>query len=132
MGSRLFGTAFIGGKKVWGPFPFFDAAYLDNRTTTGLGWNRYAGDASLYGGLELDVFLARLRKVVPGELGISFFGDVGRVYLEGEDSGSWHASYGAGLFYAPFRRTSLYGLKVGKDEDRLFVVFEARMIGFDY
>jgi hypothetical protein len=129
-GSRLVWNFFAGGKKVWGGYPFFEAAYVENRTTTGYNWNRFAGDAALYGGASLDVILGKMRNVVPGDVGVSFFTDVGRVYLSGEDSSKWHPAYGAGVFYAPFRRTSLYGLKVGVNDDRWFVQLEMRMRGF--
>ncbi len=132
MGQRLVWNLFVGGEKVWGDFPFFEAAYIDNRTTTGYSWNRFAGDASLYGGVEVDLILKTMRATVPGDFGVSFFTDAGRVFLEGEDSGKWHPSYGMGVFYAPFERTSLYGLKFGKDEDKWFVVIEARMSGFTF
>lgn len=129
-GSRVIWNLFAGGKKVWGGFPFFEAAYIENRTTTGYGWNRFAGDAALYGGASVDLILGKARNMVPGDFGVSFFTDAGRVYLEGEDSSKWHPTYGAGVFYAPFRRTSLYGVKVGVNDDRWFVQLEARMRGF--
>jgi hypothetical protein len=132
VGSRLLWNLFAGGKKVWGAYPFFEAAYVENRTTTGYGWNRFAGDAALYGGVNLDVILGKARNVVPGDFGVSVFADAGRVYLAGEDSGKWHPAYGAGVFYAPFRRTSLYGLNVGMTEDRWFIQLEARMSGFGF
>jgi hypothetical protein len=131
-GSRLAWTLSGGGKKVWGDYPFFEAAYLDQRTTIGYGWNRFGGDASVYGGANLDIVVAKMRNMVPGDFGFSLFSNVGRVYFEGENSGKWHPSYGAGIFYAPFQRSSLYGLKVGVDEDRVFIVIEARMAGFGF
>ena len=35
-----------GGKKLWGSFPYFDAAFLGGSETTGQRKRRYAGDAS--------------------------------------------------------------------------------------
>ncbi len=93
--------------------------------------NRFAGDASLYGGVDLKVILARMRSLIPGDFGFDVFAEAGRVYLEGRDTDVWHPSYGLGLFYAPFARTSLYGLKFGRtDNKEFFVVLEARMVGF--
>ena len=132
-GSRLVWSGFIGGEKVWGDFPFFKAAYIGHRTTTGYRWNRFAGDASLYGGVDLKVILARMRSLIPGDVGFDVFAEAGRVYLEGRDTDVWHPSYGLGLFYAPFERTSLYGLKFGRtDSKEFFVVLEARMVGFEF
>ena len=129
-GSRLVWNFFAGGEKAWGDYPFFEAAYIENRTTTGYAWNRFAGDAALYGGVNLDVIIGKMRNAVPGDVGVSFFTDAGRVYLKGEDSRDWHPSYGVGIFYAPFRRSSLYGLKVGMTEDKWFFQLDARMSGF--
>jgi hypothetical protein len=43
-----------GGKKIWGPYPYFEAAYIGDAGTVRLGRdNRYAGDASAYGNAEL-------------------------------------------------------------------------------
>jgi hypothetical protein len=118
-----------GGTQTWGNYPFFEAAYLGHRTTAGFGWNRFAGDASLFGEGQLDFVLAKLKNLIPGEFGVSVFTDVGRVFLDGEGSNKWHPSGGAGLFYAAFQRTTLFGAKYGKNQDRWFVVFEARLIG---
>ena len=131
-GSRLAWTLSGGGEKVWGDYPFFEAAYLDQRNILGYGWNRFGGDAAVYGGVNLDIIMAKLRNVVPGDFGVSVFSTAGRVYLKGEDSGKWHPAFGGGIFYAPFQRTSLYGVKVGVDDDRVFFVIEARMSGFGF
>ena len=37
----------LGGKQIWGRYPYFDAAFIGSATTVRLGReNRYAGDAS--------------------------------------------------------------------------------------
>ena len=72
IGSRLFVSTFVGGKKVWGDsFPFFDAAYIGgHHTTAGYNWNRFAGDGSLYGIADFKIIVHQFRKFVPGELGL--------------------------------------------------------------
>ena len=130
-GRRLVWSGFVGGEKVWGDVPFFEAAYIGHSTTTGYRWNRFVGDASLYGGVDVKVILAKMRNMVPGDVGVDIFAEAGRVYLEGRETDVWHPSYGLGVFYAPFLRTSLYGLKFGRtDNKQFFVVLEARMVGF--
>ncbi len=132
-GTRLAWSGFIGGERVWGDYPFFEAAYIGHRTTTGYRWNRFAGDASLYGGADLSVILAKMRSVVPGDFGFDIFAEAGRAFVDGEDADAWHPSYGLGVFYAPFSRTSLYGLRFGRaEDDRFFFSVEARMAGFDF
>ena len=46
----------------------------------GLHKNRFAGDALLYGNLELRLALATVSMVVPAELGLFGAADVGRVF----------------------------------------------------
>lgn len=130
--NRLFFSMKAGGKQAWGEYPFFEAAYLGRRTTLGFGWNRFAGDALLYGGAEADFVFKKMRRLVPGDVGMSGFLDVGRVYLDGEDSSKWHPSGGVGLFYAAFQRTTLLGMKIGTNEDRWFVSFEMRLAGLGF
>lgn len=94
-----------GGEKVWGTFPFFEAAFVGGRRTLrGFSRQRFAGDASLYGSAELRVFLTRVFLLFPSEFGIVAVSDAGRVFLEGESSDRWHVSGGGGLWLAPVDR----------------------------
>nr|NIM52039.1 hypothetical protein [Gemmatimonadales bacterium]NIN12787.1 hypothetical protein [Gemmatimonadales bacterium]NIN51012.1 hypothetical protein [Gemmatimonadales bacterium]NIP08476.1 hypothetical protein [Gemmatimonadales bacterium]NIR00912.1 hypothetical protein [Gemmatimonadales bacterium] len=75
----------VGGKKVWGRFPFQEAAFIGDAASVRLGrQNRFAGDASVYGNAELRLRLARIFLVLPGDFGVFGLGDVGRVFLDGE------------------------------------------------
>jgi outer membrane protein assembly factor BamA len=97
----------VGGRKVWGEFPFFDAAYLGGHSTlTGYHSHRFAGDASLYGGAELRLTLSKAFVALPAEWGIYGGGDVGRVYLDGASPGGWHGSGGGGLWLAFLDRSN--------------------------
>ncbi len=75
-----------------GNYEFFQACSLGGKSNLrGHRSTRYAGDASLYQNselrLKLFVFSNYLSK---GEFGILGFNDVGRVWLDGEDSNQWH------------------------------------------
>ena len=61
--------------------------------------------------------------LVPGVWGLTAFGDVGRVWLDGESSDTWHTSVGGGLWFSwPSRRLSAsVGVSHG-DEETLFYV----------
>ena len=98
----------------------------------GYNWNRFAGDASLYGGLEFRWAFAKVTAAVPMEIGLTLGADGGRVWLDGEDSDEWHAGYGAGIFFAPFRRLMMFEIGYGKSDENSFFVFGAnlRVIGF--
>ncbi|HEY1951470.1 MAG TPA: hypothetical protein VGG76_01585 [Gemmatimonadaceae bacterium] len=89
----------VGGKKLWGPFPYFDAAFLGGSETFRIEERqRYAGDASLYGTTELRVPLARFPFIMPLDVGALGFADAGRVYLNGNSPGGWHSAVGAGFW----------------------------------
>ena len=97
----------IAGKKVWGTYPFQEAAYIGGATTVrGFSEHRFAGDGALYGNAELRLGLARLFVLVPEELGVFGLADAGRVYLAGETSDRWHAAVGGGLWVAFLSRTN--------------------------
>ena len=89
----------VAGKKVWGTYPFYEAAYIGGATTVrGFVEHRFAGDAALYGNAELRLSVAKFYLLVPGQLGVFGLGDVGRVYLSGETSDRWHAAAGGGVW----------------------------------
>jgi hypothetical protein len=88
-----------GGKKLWGPFPYFDAAFLGGSETFRTEEKqRYAGDASLYGSAELRVPIAKFPFILPLDVGALGFADAGRVYLNGQSPGGWHSAAGGGFW----------------------------------
>lgn len=88
-----------GGKKLYGNFPYFDAAFLGGGSSSRAEHRqRYAGDASLYGSAELRVPIVRFPTVVPTDVGALAFTDAGRVYMDGESPGGWHTAAGAGFW----------------------------------
>ncbi len=97
----------VAGKKVWGTYPFYEAAYIGGATTVrGFVEHRFAGDAAVYGNVELRLSIARFFVLVPGELGLFGLGDAGRVYLSGETSDRWHAGVGGGLWFSFLSRAN--------------------------
>jgi hypothetical protein len=92
----------VGGRRVWGEYPWFDAAYIGGPNNRGYNSHRFAGDASIYGNTSLHAWLATIdNRIIPIRLGIVAIGDVGRVWLEGESSRAWHSSLGGGLQLQP-------------------------------
>jgi hypothetical protein len=88
-----------GGKKLWGPFPYFDAAFLGGSETFRTEEKqRYAGDASVYGTSELRVPIAKFPFIVPLDVGALGFVDMGRVYVNGQSPGGWQKAAGAGFW----------------------------------
>jgi hypothetical protein len=108
----------LGGKRVWGRFPFQEAAYIGDAATVRLGrQNRYGGEASLYAQSELRLFLARFYFLAPADFGILGLADVGRVFL-GDESDRWHAAAGGGVWASFLDRAYMLRLSVAKSSER--------------
>lgn len=119
-----------GGKKVFGTFPFHEAAYIGGSANVrGFRQGRFAGDASLYGNTELRLILGKAVIFIPGEYGIFGLTDVGRVYLEGETSKKWHTAYGGGFFFSVLDLSTVFPLAVAVSEEKTSVYFKA---GFSF
>ena len=89
----------VAGRKIWGTYPYYEAAYIGGDSTVrGFVEHRFAGDAAVFGNVELRLSLARFFVLVPGQLGIFGLGDAGRVYVSGQTSDRWHAAAGGGLW----------------------------------
>src|SRR5437016_5191930 len=89
----------VAGRKVWGTYPYYEAAYIGGDSTVrGFVEHRFAGDAAVFGNVELRLSLATFFVLVPGRLGIFGLGDAGRVYVSGQTSDRWHAAAGGGLW----------------------------------
>jgi hypothetical protein len=85
-----------GVQRVWGTYPFQEAAQLGgHRTLRGHDKQRFAGDAATHFGSELRFAVIDTKGAQAGVLGLA---DVGRVYLDGESSSRWHSGVGGGLW----------------------------------
>lgn len=59
----------------------------------------------LYSNIDFRLHLFDFRGyLLPGSIGILGFNDIGRVWVEGEQSRRWHHGYGGGLWLAPAKR----------------------------
>jgi hypothetical protein len=94
----------LGGRVNIGDYEFFQASSLGGSTNLrGFRATRYAGDAAVYQNTEFRFKLFNFSNYISkGEFGILAFNDVGRVWLDGEDSNVWHHGYGAGIWVSPF------------------------------
>jgi hypothetical protein len=97
--TRPLFVARAGGKKLFGDFPFYEAAVLGGHETTQyITSQRYAGDGSLYATSELYVPLARFTFVIPARAGVTGVAESGRVYYQGSSPGGWHSTTGGGIW----------------------------------
>jgi hypothetical protein len=112
----------VGGTRAWGEFPVHGAPRVGgSQTVRGYRWQRFAGDAAAYGGVELRVPLFRANLYLArGRLGVIGLADAGRVWVDGESAGDWHTGHGAGLFFETLE-TAVHALWVRGEEDRVYV-----------
>jgi hypothetical protein len=118
-----------GASKDWGDAPFFEAPSVGGRRSLrGFLPGRFLGDAALYGSGELRLDFGG-SPVIPGEWGLYGLADLGRVYLDGEASSTWHSGWGAGLWLAIVERKNTLTLTYarGAESSRVYATF-----GFHY
>jgi len=133
-GDTLFTDVMVafraGGERVFGTFPFHESAFLGGGSSLrGFLAQRFAGDASVFGNVELRIALFRSKMIVPTEVGVFVLGDAGRVWVDGTSAGRWHSDAGGGLWLAPLNRDLLASLLVASSVDGLF--FRAAL-GFEF
>ncbi len=95
----------VGGQKLWGRFPFFEAAFLGGKSDLrGFRRERFAGEAAAWGSAELRFYLTRIWLIFPADFGLFTFADAGRVWVDDTSPGDWHSDTGVGIWFAPVRR----------------------------
>ncbi|MEO6540426.1 MAG: BamA/TamA family outer membrane protein, partial [Ferruginibacter sp.] len=83
--------------------------------------NRFSGRSSAYTSAELRVRLFKSQSyLVPGDVGVMGFYDIGRVWQKGEGSRKWHGAYGGGLYYIPYGLVMISATVAFSPEDKLY------------
>ena len=118
-----------GAEKMWGDFPYFDAAFLGGgRSLRTFSRQRFAGDAALHGSAELRVPIAAFPLILPLNVGALGFVETGRVFVDGESPGGWHTGVAGGLWLGVLNPgTSLTVMFTNQKERRWLFG-----LGFDY
>ncbi|MEO6547139.1 MAG: BamA/TamA family outer membrane protein [Ferruginibacter sp.] len=93
----------VGAGTTVGHPDFFQQMYIGGKQSLrGFHTNRFVGKTALYNNLELRVKLFDFNSyLLPGMVGLIAFNDVGRVWLPGEKSSTWHDGYGTGIYIVP-------------------------------
>ena len=82
-----------------GTVPYHEASFLGGPATLrGYRNQRFTGESSLFLGSELRLFLGDVVFLLPVDLGVLALGDVGRVFVDGEASDTWHGAVGLGAW----------------------------------
>ncbi|HUS03720.1 MAG TPA: hypothetical protein VMY77_18400, partial [Chitinophagaceae bacterium] len=117
VGIARFGIGKIFSKN----FEYFQALSLGaNNFIRGFRKERFSGSGLAYGSAELRVKLFKSQSyILPGDVGVIGFYDVGKVWMRYQTSKKWHQSFGGGLYYSPFNIIIISGTVGISDEDKL-------------
>jgi hypothetical protein len=115
----------VGGKRVWGEYPFHEAAFIGGPDSIrGLRPQRFAGDASVYGNAELRFRLFRANILVPTDVGVLGLADAGRVFVLPDPSKEWHTAFGGGLWMSFLNRRHTVSLTAASSEGQVRLYFQ--------
>jgi len=106
-GARLVLSDRIGGGVSFGNPAYYQSLFLGGQGNL-LGYlqNRFAGNQLAFNDFQARYKLANIAGyILPGELGLSGFYDVGRVWISGEHSDTWHQGTGGGIYFCPANLT---------------------------
>ncbi len=113
----------LGGGHIFSKdYEYFQALNLGaHNFLRGYRKNRFSGSSVAYASTELRVKMFKSKSyVLPGDVGLMGFYDVGRVWQRGEISKIWHPAYGGGFYFIPYG-VAMMSLTVGfSPEDRLY------------
>jgi len=108
----------VAGEYAWGTYPVHEAAFLggsNNLRSHKKG--RYAGDATVFGNVDARLRVLTLPFILRWDAGFYGLGDVGRVYLKGESSNTWHYSAGGGIWMASSDRGVIGRMEIATGDD---------------
>jgi outer membrane translocation and assembly module TamA len=110
----------VGADRNYGNFVFPQAQYLGFRQNLrGYRFQRFAGRARVYNNAEVRINLGiRNFYFFKGPVGLLGFHDMGRVWVNGENSDKWHRGYGWGLWVAPFGKVVIIGSMASSEEEK--------------
>ena len=100
--SVVFANRTGGGFSI-GKTTFYQSLFLGGHSNLqGFHQFRFAGDQLLYNNAEIRIKLANLTSyILPGQLGLVGFYDIGKVWQKGFNDSRWHQGAGGGLYFAP-------------------------------
>jgi hemolysin activation/secretion protein len=114
----------LGGGTTLGKTTFYQALFLGGQNNLwGYRQYRFAGDHLFFNNFEARIKLAQIGSyILPGQLGLLGFYDIGKVWVDGLDNSSIHQGTGAGVYYAP-ARIALLQLVAGHSKEGWYPYF---------
>ena len=89
-----------GAATVTGQPEFYQLISLGGSTLRGYRSDRFRGHTAFHNNNELQYLFNSPLKIFKGKMGLTAFADQGRVWLNGEQSNTWHRGYGGGVLLA--------------------------------
>ena len=121
--AKLVSVLKLGGGRIFSKnYEYFQALNLgQNNFLRGFRKNRFSGTALAYGSIELRIKLFDSKSYIfPGAVGLIGYDEIGRVWVENEESKKWHNSFGGGFYFAAYN-TALLSATVGfSREEHIF------------
>lgn len=108
----------VGGGISLGKPAFYQSMFLGGQGNL-LGYlqNRFAGQQMAFNNFQGRVKLGDIAGyILPGQLGVTGFYDIGRVWVDNEQSNKWHQGVGGGLYFCPASLTVLQVLAGHSEE----------------
>ncbi|MCW3116009.1 MAG: metallophosphoesterase [Chitinophagaceae bacterium] len=121
--TKLITALHVGGGHIFSrSFQYFQALTLGgNNYLRGFSTQRFAGSSMLYGSVELKVKLCTFNAyILKSDLGLVGFNDLGRVWMDNEQSGKWHHGFGGGIYLIPFN-TAMISLLLATSEESTLI-----------
>lgn len=92
-----------------------------NNFLRGYRKNRFTGTSALYASIEPRFKIFKSKSyILPGDVGLLCFYDIGKVWMPDEKSLKFHGGYGAGLYFVPYNLLMISATMGFSNEDRLF------------
>ena len=120
--SRVTTVLRAGGGHIFTPNPeYFQTLTLGaHNYLRGFRKNRFAGTSMAYASAELRVKLLKSKSyILPGDIGVIGYYDMGRVWQKGLESKKWHNTVGGGLYFVPYNVVMLAATVGFSNEDQL-------------
>jgi hemolysin activation/secretion protein len=120
----------FGGGINLGSYEFFQSQFLSGtENLRGYRKYRFAGDKMFYNNIDVRIRIKNYQGYLfTGSYGVVLFHDVGRVWVKGESSGTWHTGYGLGAWISPANRVVFTGSYMRSKEGGLPLV----SLGFQF
>jgi len=114
----------LGGAATVGHMTFYQSAFLGGQgNLVGYRQFRFAGEHCMYNNLELRMKIADIANyILPGQLGLAAFHDIGRVWAQGERSKKWHNGFGGGIYFSP-ASLAVFSFVMGRSNEGWYPYF---------